>query len=91
MLLETTQAIAVSPACETSPVRGLDAVAGTLLLVAPRVVCGTTEVLLAAPLCPVAMAGICCGYTPGMAAPVGGTASVALDAYEPPLSWTLVG
>ena len=65
--------------------------AGRLLLVAPRAVWGTTEVLLGAPACPVAMAGICCGYTPGITASVGGTASVALEAYEPPLSWTLVG
>ena len=64
--------------------------AGRLLLVAPRVVCGTTEVLLAELLGPVAMAGICCGYTP-MDASMGGTARVLLDAYEPPLSCTLVG
>ena len=79
MLLDTIQAMQ-HVGCQPAPVRGLDAVAGRLLLVAPRVVWGTTEVLLPVPLCPVAMAGICCGYTPGMAASVGGTASVALEA-----------
>ena len=43
-------------------VKGAEELAGTVLLVAPRVVWGTTGVVALS--APVAMAGICCGYTP---------------------------
>ena len=72
------------------PDSGLDALAGTLLLVAPRVVWGTRVVL---ELPPVAMAGICCGYTPSiveLARSAGAAASVLLAAYAPPPSCTPV-
>ena len=66
-----------------SPESGLDDLTGTLLLVAPRVVWGTTVVLVAlSGFGPDAMAGICWGLTlkvdPFWAA--GGAARVLLAA-----------
>ena len=52
----------VEGGCGATPANGLEELAGTVLLVAPSVVWGTTAVVALS--APVAMAGICCGYTP---------------------------